>query len=500
MQLKPKLTRDVELLAALALAFLYVAITNGHLHSIDGLVVYRQAWSIAYNHSLRFDPPIWWTILWTTSRYGIGLSLLDVPGLLLWSGLAPLAPVVSQQPGVYDFRELYADPLYVLAAAPVNVVVTAVTAFLVARFIRALGYATSTSLWGLTFFGIASPAIVYSREDFTQPLEGLCWVAALYAAQQYRLYRKRSSVWISGAAVCYAILTRPVEGSLVACAVLLLIIPSFTPWRWRRSAWMELGILGIAYGTALVVTLAVNWGRSGSPFITGYEGFSWTNPLIPGLAGSLLSPGRGIVWEFPAVLLAPIGVWQLWRLGNQVLGSVLAMLCVLQLVNVAAWVIWWGGSDWGLRLFVPALPVLAILAAVGIAALPSHVRRWLPTLLLVGGIVWVIPCIVTDYSGGYAGVYGDPASNWQLAAYAPIGAWKFLRHFRASTPLDTTAIDILWIRMARLTENASLIPLILLLSASALLAIRVRNLIKPVDLSTRRPDEASKLSRSAEAC
>jgi hypothetical protein len=81
------LPRNPELLASLALACLYLAIMSGHLHSIDGLLMYRQAQSLIYNHSLIFPKPVLWGGAATTSKFGIGLSLLYIPGLVLWSWL-----------------------------------------------------------------------------------------------------------------------------------------------------------------------------------------------------------------------------------------------------------------------------------------------------------------------------------------------------------------------------------------------------------------------------
>ena len=61
---------------------------SGHSYSIDGMLMYRQALSIAHDHSLRFSTPIWWGDTFVTSKYGIGLSLLYLPGIVLLGWLA----------------------------------------------------------------------------------------------------------------------------------------------------------------------------------------------------------------------------------------------------------------------------------------------------------------------------------------------------------------------------------------------------------------------------
>ena len=69
--------------------------------------------------------------------------------------------------------------------------------------------------WGMAFYGLGSSAVVYARGDFAQPLEGLCWTAALLAALHVRRTGNRAALGAASVAVGYAILTRPVEGMLV---------------------------------------------------------------------------------------------------------------------------------------------------------------------------------------------------------------------------------------------------------------------------------------------
>lgn len=454
------------------LAFAYLALMNGHMQSIDGLLAYRQAHSILYVGSLQLQPPIWWGQWWTTSKFGIGLSLLYLPGLLLFSWLRPSVPIPDGM--AYDFRLLYADPLYAVAAAPVQIIATAAAAYLVAIVLRDLGYNRRIAIFGLAVYGLASPALVYARGDFTQPLTALCWIGGLYAALRLRRSGERWALAGAAAAVFYAVLTRPVEGTLLFLGLAVMLAPS-PFWQWRVSRWLNVGGLVAGYGVAVLFTLLINWGRSGSPFATGYEGTGWTTPLPIGLAGALISPGRGILWEFPAVVLVPFGMSVMWRTGRMV-ASVFAGLAVVELLNVATWEAWWGGWDWGLRLFVPALPLLAVMAAIGVTALPATAKFWLPAGLFLGGVMWNVPAVVTDLLGGYASAYDGTAPNFSWHAYPPFGAWRFLHHIRATSITDTGAVDILWIRLAQATHNLSLIPGVAFATVAVLLGRKVYQL------------------------
>lgn len=475
------LAENTELLGALALAAIYFAVMSGHLISIDGLTVYQQGESLAYQHSVHFRPFFWGNAGFTTSSYGIGGSLIYVPTLLLASSLRPAVNPAAVRPdgGIQmDWVNLYKDPLYTVAVAPLFVLATALAAYLVARFLRELGYDRRIALWGLAFVGLGSPAAVYARGDFAQPIEACCWIAAFYTLFRFGRTRRFRFLFLSGIAIVYAVLTRQVEGALL-CAALLVMLP----WFWQRDTRRHAGYAcaGIAVAALIGVlgTLAADWARFGSPFDTGaYASQRWTTPLMLGLSGALISPARGLLWSFPAVALVPLGLRHLARSPYRWIGLALLALPIAQLLNVSAWWVWFGGWDWGLRLFVPALPLLAVLAAVGVDALSHAVRRWLPSLLLLAGVVWVLPCVLTDMDGGYAPTYGSTEQSFIFHAYPPVGAWHFVTHALATSPTDTHAIDVLWLHVARETNNLSLVVPLLLIVVALLLALRIRGVLQ----------------------
>ena len=240
--------------------------------------------------------------------------------------------------------------------------------------------------------------------------------------------------------------------------------------------------------------MLINLSRFGSLTDFGYnnEG-SWTTPLSIGLPSVLISQGRGILWEFPSLLLSIVGAMWLMRTRHRTLGILLVILVCVQLINVAAWNWWWGGWNFGLRLFIPALPILAVLAACGIKALPAKARTWLPGLLLLLGIIWAVPCLLTDLAAGYGETYNGTAENFRWDAYPPVGAWQFLQRPFAASSLDRAAIDIVWFRLARETGYLSLLPMVLLLALASALAWRVlRQIIPSGDVRVRLRHAAPK--------
>ena len=470
-------------LAAASLLLLYLAVMSGHQASVDGLLMQRQAQAIVLDHSVRLRTPVWtWTgdPMWN-SQYGIGQSLLYIPGFLVASPLASLVPLSEQrprQPATFYYQAMYEDPLYTVGGSWVHAVIVALAAYLVARLTSALGCSRRAALWAMAFYGIGSVTFAYARGDFAQPLAGLCWTAALLAALRFRESGATSALWACAAIVGYGILTRPFEGLLLVPAVLFLMLPA-RPADWGLRALGTVLVVGVGALTAVGITLLVNWARFGDALHFGYSDRArWVLPEAARIAAVLVSPGRGILWQFPAIVLVPLGMVALARLGQRRAMLAIAALGVAMLVTTTCWHVWWGGWCWGLRLFLPAIPLLAVVAGAGVDRLGAGSRRWLPGLSLLAGLAWALPCVLTDPLAGYAKMADGPAGAWKLEAFPPYGAWQFLKRLGVERATDTDGVDILWFRLAHATGDWSLlVPVVLLALAIALVAASRRALL-----------------------
>lgn len=481
-EIAPGVLRRIHLLASAALMMVYLAVMSGHLASVDGMMMYRQAHAIVFDGSLRLRTTVW---DWkgkplANSQYGIGQSLLYLPGLALASGLADEMPVSAEspkKPATFYYQQMYEDPLYRFGASWIHAVIAAAAAFLVARMASALGASARASLWALAFLGIGSLQFAYARGDFAQPLAGLCWLAALLASLRYRDGGARSALWCAAAAAGYAILVRPVEGTLLMPVALLVMLPEARN-RWRKHLPLPLLALGFAAAIAVGVTLLVNWARTGSPLDFGYTSKAgWGVPEATRIAAVLVSPARGILWHLPAMVLVPFGVLALARRSRLQVAWAMLGLCAAMLVVTTCWHVWWGGWCWGLRIFLPALPLLAVLAGAGVDRLGAATRRWLPGALLASGLLWTLPGVLTDLLAGYAQMADEAGGAWKTAAFPPWGAWSFLRRTIAENATDTKAIDVLWLRLVHDTGEWILVVPVLLLALAAALALFGRKLL-----------------------
>jgi hypothetical protein len=468
--------RRLQAVAASCLLLVYLAVMSGHMTSMDGFLMQRQAYSLVVERSINFRTPGWF---WSgeaihSSKFGLGMSLAYVPGMLFAAPLASLVPKSEQRPKktfAYYYQQLYRDPLYSVGASWVHAVVTALAAWLVARLVTALGGTPRASLWAMALYGLGSSAIVYSRGDFAQPLVGLCWMAVLVAAVRFRQSASPSALWACAAAVGYGILTRPFDGLLVYFAALALVAP-LAPSTWSLRTLRPAFVVSAGVVLAVALTLLVNHARTGSAWTTGYRlENAWTLPDLERIAYVLVGPARGVLWEFPAVVLLPLGVAALRRRDKGFEALVLLSLCGTLLVNTMSWKVWWGGWCWGLRLFVPALPVLAVVAGAGIDRLGAGTRHVVPALLLLAGLMCALPGVVTDQLAGFARLTDAAPLAWTATAFRPIGAWRHLDKVFPDFPTDTNVVDILWFRLAPATGYWSLLVPAVMAAAAAALAL-----------------------------
>lgn len=344
----------------------------------------------------------------SVSRFGMGMALAQVPA-------AWLAPRVEARWGAAS-----SQPLFLLA--PFAFVLAGAVAAAFAA--RELGGGPTAHRAAFLFASLASPLAAYAAVELSEPLQSASLAGAFAGSLRAVAGEGRSwrSAGFAGLCAGMAVLTK---SSLVAVAPLALLPLVAAPGSSRRP------LLGAAAAGALG-PLAL-WGafeaaRFGHPF-GGYAGETFSHPWLDGLWRLLVGPNFGLLWCFPAVILVPVAIRRAWVAGSPLRTLLVATPFVVLTgltVIAAGWWAWHGIGPWGPRLLVPAIPLLASIAAL-------EAERWSKaarSLLLLACVLLNLPPLlqhptpVMDYRA---------ACLWPVATEWDRGALPFFALRREGT-------------------------------------------------------------------
>jgi hypothetical protein len=271
------------------------------------------------------------------SNYPVLPGLLNTP-----------AHAVARILGVDDYKER--RDLARLSAALVTSL-SALFFFLTLRRIceterQALGftfvYAFATTAWstgGITLFQ-HGPALLFL-------------LLALWALVDPRDGRAA----LSGLFLGLAVATRP---QLVVVAAPLGIYVALH----RRAALARFSALAAVPAVALAVYSHVYWGTV-TALGQGQEFSHFGGNVLEGLAGLLVSPGRGLFIYSPVLLFGAVYLArESFRPGGDPLVRALGAGALLLLAVDSSWSIWWGGHCWAYRLLTETVPALVIATAL----------------------------------------------------------------------------------------------------------------------------------------
>lgn len=302
--------------------------------------------------------------------FGHGLAVLAVPAYALASATAEVVPeawphAVRSDHYVFHRRGHRADWTRLVVSLS-NCVVTGASAWLLARWLLALGFLRRTALVTGLAFAFATSAWAYSRTFLSEPLSGLCLIGAAYGVTLARAGRGRRWLWLAGAIAGFSLHVHVLNVVFVPC-LLGYALAGGASGR-RAGLGGMLGLLGLGAGLLLLG----QWLRFGDPLETGrfghYSGFvaPWE-----GLAAQVVAPGRSFLLYSPAAALGLVGFAALRRRLPAVFGLAVAGM-LLRWLLISTRSDWFGGWGLGPRHLVPIVP----LAMLGFAAALEHMGQW----------------------------------------------------------------------------------------------------------------------------
>jgi hypothetical protein len=328
-----------------------------------------------------------------------------------------LGKVTALAPGVPDeARDVVVTFAVVLSSATFSALAAALFLTLLIR--RDVPQRTAIIVTVAAWLG--TPLFAYSAWLFSEPLAACLLIgAALCAFGNVGPVTVRRAA-LAGALVGACLLVRPAHALVIPIFVGSILVRDG-----RRSAAAGLA-LGCTAAIGVAIYLAWNTVQFGNPFDFGYPELAdggkringFTTPLLVGLAGFLISPGKSVFVHAPLLLAAIPAVPRLMRADRGL--ALLAIAAPLTyLFFYARYTQWEGGYCVGPRYLVPVLPFLLLAPAFSLASASSGIRRGFVLLTIAGAIVQSIGLATSFLEDQFANGYYDEHFDYRLT-YAPL--------------------------------------------------------------------------------
>ena len=321
----------------------YLFTAKGILTVADSQVNFQTTRALVETRSLAIDCRIKNEFIQTApdgrcySKYDLGLVISSVPFYILARLFFGPDPA---DPNTLSMVKLFVSTF--------NQFVTAATCAILYVFAYRLCGSKRQSLSLVLLFGISTIAWPYASLFLSQPLVALLLLAAVLCLANLEGESIKPIIG-AGLALGWACLTRLDTVPLA----FVVGIYAFCQLRGqeisRRKKLFRMAILIAPVILAASVYFLHNYVRSRVLFQIGYPGEGWDTPFGLGLYGLLFSPGKGIVYYSPLVILGVLGLRKLWERGWKAEAILIISLSVTQLIIYSAWWAWEGGWTWGPR-------------------------------------------------------------------------------------------------------------------------------------------------------
>jgi|GEM_PF-2430048 len=277
------------------------------------------------------------------STAGLLQPLLEAPFFAAGHAIDANFGHPREYPFAYTFLWFYNPFIAAIAAVAIFA--------LVAMTRRSLGWGAAIA--GL--FTVASIAWPYSKIGMETTFMAASLVA--FALAVWARERPSPRSWaLTGLAAGAAIATKP-YALLVLVAIAILLWPRF------RAADRDRRLrLGLAIALPVLAWIAAiawyNWLRFGGIANSGYDESLLTLAAPINWLGLLFSPGKGLIFYSPVVVLGALGLPRLWRRDRSL--AIALLVFGVGLTCIAGSTTFWGDEVWGPRYIVPAAWVLLV--------------------------------------------------------------------------------------------------------------------------------------------
>jgi hypothetical protein len=270
------------------------------------------------------------------ARTGLLQPLLEAPFFALGHLADKTVGHFSSYANGYAFLWFYNPFVAALAAVAIFA--------LVLQTRRSLRWATAIAF----LFTVASIAWPYSKIGMeTTFMAGL---AVSFALAVWARRRPSTLSWaLTGLATGATVATKA-YAAVALLPIAVLLWPAFLALDRRQKL-----RLGLAVCLPVLLWIGAigwyNWWRFGSVTTFGYEEPPLNKGVPIGFLGLLFSPGKGLIFYSPLVVIGALGLPRLWRADRYLAWSLL--VAFIGLITLSALSTYWGDEVWGPRYIVP---------------------------------------------------------------------------------------------------------------------------------------------------
>lgn len=417
----------------------FLLTSSGHIDFADEYMIFFQAESLVLNQSLAVPQArqhdIWYGTVGVDGEPHAGFGLTHPLVIAPFYGLGKL---VGYSPGI-PVRSR--DLIHYMAAIGSSSFFAALLVCLFYHVLSRLGVSPRISFTASLVLAFATPVWPYTGTLFSEIWTALLLLTALAALERETGQEQGGILPVVVCGVCLglALMTRPNHGAAFPVFGLALLLgPGSTNRRAQR--FLLLGAIGTFF---LGLTLLLNYLEFGDPFQRGHPGwveggkiitdFLIPTPLHLGLFGNLFSPGKSVLLFAPPLLLALLGLRQLWRERKPI--AIACGGCALTyILIVSRHSQWEAGYSWGPRYLLPVLPLLL----VGLAPLlrkgnRTWPRRALVVLCLLGVLVQLPAVFTSSFEAQNRGGYYDANFDYMIDHNAVGQQWALFLQYLGET-------------------------------------------------------------------
>lgn len=386
----------------------YLITGQGSIQSADGKIMYLLTQSMVENHSLSYTERVSQDDQEGKkySKYGIGMSVLAAPFYLAGKALSAALPI---------------EPSYatLFCVSMINALVTALSCLLIYRFGRErFGFSHRTSAWLAFSFGLSTIAWFYSEDFMSEPVTSLLTLAAVFLLTRDNETKKNRDLLWAGALLGLALTCRLTTLAAVPGFLLYLFWNNKkAPLRKIKDLAVDAARFLIPIGFFICLIFLYNYVRFQNILETGYEkGFGtwgWT-----GLLGILFSPGKSVFLYNPPLVVGCLALPTFYKARGK-MARLFGWIILSHLLLFSFWHSWYGGSSWGPRFMLVALPYLILPAGFLLEKAGSRARPGIAAVVALGVLIQ-IPSVTVNISRYYYDLrnqYPDRAHDMLL--YSP---------------------------------------------------------------------------------